>query len=417
MKRSCKIICLLLSLVAVLGSLVGCSSLGFVTDAQLEQLLNDRIGGATVEGGDNNYITIQTEGGGNLALASKALLSAVSIYCSHKTLSTDLFGRVTEGTATSAGSGVIYKLDKERGEAYVITNYHVVYNSASTSQNKISDDIYLFLYGQEDNEDYAIPASYVGGSMQYDLAVLKVEDSRVLAESNAVAAELASSYDVAVLDTAIAVGNPEGHGISVTVGYVNVDSEYVTLNFSGTTQSQDVRIRVMRIDTAVNSGNSGGGLYNASGELIGIVNAKMTDSENIGYAIPLSIVKGIADNVLAHCDGVTETSPQKATLGITLEAERLYTVVDAESGRIVKREDVVISEVASGSLAAGVLEEGDRILSVTVDGVTYEATRIFSVIDAMLNARANSTVTLTVRRSDAMINVNITIPKSALKDC
>ena len=130
-------------------------------------------------------------------------------------------------------------------------------------------------------EQYGISAEYIGGSLTYDIAVLKITDSEIYSESIAKKAELADRT-VFAGETAIAIGNPEADGISSTVGVVSVDSEYLTM--TGADDVTEVTFRVMRIDTAVNSGNSGGGLFNDQGELIGIVNAKiMTDDiENIG---------------------------------------------------------------------------------------------------------------------------------------
>ncbi len=78
----------------------------------------------------------------------------------------------------SAGSGVIYRIDED-GSAYVITNHHVVYENDSTAENHISNDISIFLYGME-GSNYAIPAVYVGGSQNYDIAVLKIENNSIL---------------------------------------------------------------------------------------------------------------------------------------------------------------------------------------------------------------------------------------------
>ncbi|MBQ7363085.1 MAG: trypsin-like peptidase domain-containing protein [Clostridia bacterium] len=421
MKNVRRILSLLLCL-AVLSSTLMLSSCmyllsgerdsDYVTRAELEQMLDGALSGdVTVEGGDNYDITI--EGADRtIAAASKSLLSAVSVICSFEVASTG-FGSTQTTQAYSAGSGVIYKLDKEQGDAYVITNYHVVYNHQAMTSNKISDNISLYLYGME-NAKYAIPATYVGGSMQYDLAVLKIDDKRILAESNAMAATFADSNDVAVLDTAIAVGNPESEGISATVGYVNVDSEYVTLNFTETTGSTEVELRVMRIDTAVNSGNSGGGLYNSVGELIGIVNAKMTDSENIGYAIPSNIVKYVAENILYYCDGKTAETPYRALVGITVTADESYTAVDTETGSIHKREDVIVDSVSAGAVAEGTLQKGDIIKEITIDGTAYEVTRMFHVVDSMLNARAGSEVSFKILREGVETSVSLTIPEGAL---
>ena len=386
----------------------------YITNAELEQILNNKLmGNITVNGGDNYDITIEGGEKLNIALASKALLSAVSIFCTFETVSYSGFGQSSVNESYSAGSGVIYKLDKTRGDAYIITNHHVVYNSECNTANKISNEIQLFLYGME-NSEYAIPATYVGGSMQYDLAVLKVSASRILTESNAIPAVFSDSNEVSVLDTAIAVGNPEGGGISATVGYVNVDSEYVKLNFTVPTGQREVELRVMRVDTPVNSGNSGGGLFNSSGELIGIVNAKMTDSENIGYAIPSNVVKYVADNILYYCDGKSEEAPYRCLVGITVMAGKSYSHYDTATGKVYKLEDVTVKEVSAGSIASGVLMAGDVIKSITVDGTEYKVNRIFHVVDSMLNARVGSVVRVKVLRNGAELELTMHIMSSSL---
>ena len=416
-KRLKTISCILLAVLACM-TFSSCVFLAGTKDtvsrSEVQQMIeNGMYGNITVDGGDNYNVTINSSNQDN-AVAGKALLSAVSIDCVFKTTSTSYqpgFGTAKE--KTSSGSGVIYKLDKNSGDAYVITNYHVVYNSLSTTSNGISDNISLYLYGQESAE-YAIPATYVGGSMNYDLAILKVENSRVLAESNATAVQFADSNEVAVLDRAIAVGNPEDLGISATLGYINVDSEYITME--GADGSTRIQLRVMRIDTAVNSGNSGGGLFDNKGNLIGIVNAKLASSENMSYALPSNFVKYVSDNIIHYCDGTANEKVQRCYLGITVGAKELYTEYDTETGKVLKREVVSVSSVENTGLAKGIIEVGDVINSITVDGKTYEVTRMFVVTDAMLNARVGSVVTINVTRDGATTNLEVKILRSALSE-
>jgi serine protease Do len=287
----------------------------------------------------------------------------------------------------------------------------VLYFSQSNTENGISDDITVYLYGQ-DSSEYAIPAKYVGGSMNYDLAILKVDSSKILAESNAMAVTFADSDNVAVLDQAIAVGNPEALGISATLGYINVDSEYIQME--GADGVTAIQIRVMRMDTAVNGGNSGGGLFNNRGELIGIVNAKLTNSENMSYAIPSNFVKYVTENILYYCDGTSDENVHRCYLGITVQASRLYTEYDVETGRVHKREDVGVIAVSDDSLAKGIVEVGDIINSITVDGVTYDVDRMYIVTDSMLNARVGSVVTINVTRGEKNIDVEIKIAESSM---
>ncbi len=373
------------------------------------------VGDIYVEGGDNNDITINLDSDSTAVAASKAILSVVSIYAEFERTYTSGWGpgySKTEEFAQS-GAGVIYKLDKNKGDAYIITNYHVIYSANDNSSTKIARRINLYLYGMEAAE-YSIPAEFVGGSMQYDLAVLKVTASPVLISSIATEATVANSNDVAVLDTAIAIGNPDTSGISATVGYVNVDSEEIELLASD--DKTTVKIRVMRIDAAINGGNSGGGLFNSKGELIGIVNAKKTTSDGMGYAIPSNVAKYIAENILYYCNGTDKTSVQRCILGITVTPSELYTVYDSETGRVHRCERVKIAEIIEGSLASNSLKVNDLINSITIDGAKYEVTRIFHVVDSMLNARVGSSVTVNIERDGEILDVPLVITESTLTE-
>ena len=417
MRRSIALLVLVLMLSAFTMS--SCLVLGYgddyATKTDVQDMINKGMNGnITVEGGDNYNVTINGADTDNTS-AAKALLSAVSVKCVYQTTS---YGSAYQpgGSSkekTSYGSGVIYKLDKEHGDAYIITNYHVVYHSQSNTENGISNKISVFLYGLE-NEAYAIPATYIGGSMNYDLAVLKVDGSRILAESHAAAVTFADSDNVAVLDKAIAVGNPEALGISATLGHINVDSEYITME--GADGSTTIQIRVMRMDTAVNSGNSGGGLFNNRGELIGIVNAKLNNSDNMSYSIPSNFVKSVVDNILYYCDGTKLEGVYRCYLGITVSATKLYTVYDEERGTVLKREVVGVTGVENGSLAKGVIKEGDIINSITIDGTVYEVNRMYVVTDSMLSARVGSLVSVNITRGEETMDVVIEIKESSLTE-
>lgn len=388
-------------------SLLGGTGDSYVTRDELNAALDDA--GANSTPGDTININISSDEENSILAASKGLLSAVSVYCNFTVYYSGGYGPSSqkyEKTEQSAGAGVIYQLDKEKGNAYIITNYHVVYYHQSATSNYISNDITVYLYGQEYSK-YAINATYIGGSMNYDIAILKVENSTVLKSSNAMAATFSDSNDVSILETAIAIGNPEADGISATVGHINVDSE--TIEIQASDNLSTIAMRVMRIDAAVNSGNSGGGLYNAKGELIGIVNAKMSSSsvDNIGYAIPSNIVKYVTDNIIYYCDGKSAESVYRYFMGITTGISAAHTEYDTETGKIHKVETVVVSKVSSGAAAENVLAVGDIINSITIDGKTYEVTRTFHVVDVMLNARANSTVVLNITRGDNTSDVTI----------
>lgn len=333
-----------------------------------------------------------------IVATNMALRSAVSVYCKF-TVQNHLGESVS---SQSAGSGIIYTLDKENGNAYFITNYHVVYDSNSTTENHIAEDIKIFLYGMEylDNPntpeqelDYGIIVEYVGGCMTNDIAVLKVENSEILKNSDALAVTIADSNDISVGSAAIAVGNPEGIGISATSGIVSVDSENIVID-----NKSDINYRVMRIDTAINSGNSGGGLFNSDGKLIGIVNAKLSSStiDNIGYAIPSNIAIYTAQNIIDNQKGQLE----KCMLGITVQIVESKSIYDKNTLTTKIIETIKVYNIDENGVSFGSeLKVGDILKKIKIKGVEYEITRIFVVPDLMLTCRLNETVVLTVERN------------------
>lgn len=338
---------------------------------------------------------------------NKAITSVVSIFCDFEVEETNFWGQTTTSTVTSAGSGVIYSLDKENGNATIITNYHVVYNVNSSDSSHVSKNIVAYVYGKE-LMGYEIECSFLGGSMNYDIAVLKVEGSEVLKQSNATSAEIAS-VPASAGDTAVAIGNPEGYGISATSGIVSVDSEYLTM--TGVDEVTEIDFRVMRIDAAVNGGNSGGGLFNADGKLIGIVNAKTvaTEIENISYAIPFTIAVNVANNIISNYNG-TPVQVTKAVIGILVEVTDTISQFNNETKKVEIIQELTITEVSENSAASsGGLQVNDVLVSCTYNGNTYSLTRLFQLGDHLINVKQNNELTLTVNRNGEIKNLNLTI--------
>ena len=369
----------------------------------------------TIEKTTNNYNVDINTARDVSAAANIGLKSIVSVYCKHTVIVNTWFGQQTQ-EAQSAGSGVIYQLEND-GSAYIITNHHVVYENDSATSNKISDDINVYLYGMESSA-YAIPATYVGGTMNYDIAVLRVEKSDILkaaAEKGvATAVEFADSSKIRAGQTSIAIGNPEAEGISVTCGIVSVDSEYIDM--TAVDNRTKISLRVIRTDTAVNSGNSGGGLFDDTGKLIGIVNAKSGDNdvENIAYAIPCNVAKAIADNIIYYNSTRNTDCVMRVLLNVTVQTSGLSTEIDEQTGFINKIEQVQIASVNSNSIVKGKLQEGDVINSVIIDGVTTEITRQYQFIDALLNARVDNDVTIEFTRNGENQSVTVTVTEDCL---
>ena len=414
MKLKTKILSVALLLAVAVSMLSSC----YLLDLGLISNSSPSNQDVTINTGDiNNYdVNIESKEDISTVAANKALMSVVSVRAKFRRQSVGNYG--SQAYSYSLGSGVIFRLSEDKSVAYILTNYHVIYNSS------ISSDISVYLYGkegylyeEEDTMGCAIKAKYIGGSMAYDLAVLKVENSPVLMESDAVACDFADSDSVVVLEPAIAIGNAKGNGISATLGRVNVDSEYISM--LGPDDKTEISLRVMRTDAAVNNGNSGGGLFNSRGELIGIVNAKIVDStvDNIGYAIPSNVAKYIAENILFYCDGDSAlTSVYRCMLGITVKAVGLYTEYDKENGVVMRRERIAIEAVASDAASSvkAALKADDIINSITIDGKEYKVTRMFHVVDTMLNARVDSSVVFNVTRGGETLDVSLKLTQDML---
>jgi len=347
---------------------------------------------------------------------NKGLQSAVSVYAAYPANKTFQY----EPTySISAGAGVIYHLNEQTDVSYIITNYHVVYATDSTTSDKIANDIYVYQYGiiedilvEETNypgyyTDYqfgtgAVKCEYVGGAMNYDIAVLKAKTSDLLANNpTARAVDIGDSYSVG--NTAIAIGNPQAEGISATKGMVSVDSEYITMKAADNTT--EVEFRVMRIDTSINGGNSGGGLFNVNGELIGIVNAKATTTltgtnlENIAYALPIDNVKRVADNIIYyHTTTNAVTSVKKLEFDFTVSAQNGKATYNETTGEIVITDEAVIIE-EPGYISNSVFATGDVITSITINGNEIPLSRHFQFEDLLLTVRPGDSLSITIKNN------------------
>lgn len=260
--------------------------------------------------------------------------------------------------SSGAGSGVILTQD-----GYIVTNHHVIEDANSITVRTRSGDEYN--------------ASLVGSDEQSDLAVLKIDATGLTP------AVLGDSTTLEVGDLAIAIGNPLGElGGSVTSGIISALDREMTID--GQTMT------LLQTDAAVNPGNSGGGLFNANGDLIGIVNAKSSGEnvEGIGFAIPISTATDIIDELIAN--GEVTSRP---TLGVSL-----YNVEDemTASQLGVDSTGVYIVQIVDGGAAdnAG-LRSGDRIVSV--DGSKVSSA---SDVRAALNKhKIGESISITVERN------------------
>ncbi len=342
----------------------------------------------------------------NTAQIAQNINSVVSINCAfYKNTSVGILG-ILGGTeeylGSAAGSGVVLDYDEQANTAYIVTNYHVVYNEECNGKRNVSDDIYIYTYGarnyfnrstgEEEGGDY-MKATFVGGAMDYDIAILKIENEERLKTALISEAKIAKTDTVLVGQKTFVVGNPEGEGIAVTSGVISVESEYITMTATDNS-NRYVDYRVMRTDAAINGGNSGGGIFNADGELIGIVNAKSvgTELDNIGYALPITQVKHICQNIVDNGGYV-----KRAMLGVMVSTEKVEVSLD-EDGNLVTKETFMVAE--TGNIATSSFEKlrvGDVFRTIQVnDGEVITLTRQYQLNDILLTVRKGDIVKIGV---------------------
>lgn len=290
------------------------------------------------------------------------------VAISNQSLKTNLFGQVSE--TASSGSGFIVSED-----GYVVTNYHVV-NGATTLKVITWDSV-------------EHKATLVGGDSANDFAVLKIEGKGFPC------VQLGDSDELIVGDQVAAIGNPLGELTStLTVGYVSATDRAV--NTDGT------YINMLQTDAAINSGNSGGPLFNMAGEVIGITTAKYSGTSNsgasiegVGFAIPINDVADMVTDLmeLGYISG--------AYLGVMVQD------VNAEAAEMYGFPlGAYVVEVTEGTCAAKAgLQAKDIIINLGGHNVSSmsQLTRILRQMDP------GEQTTISVYRSGQEIHMEITL--------
>lgn len=338
-------------------------------------------------------------------VADKTTPSVVAIVTEQMTTSNFWFGSSVTG---GAGSGVILTED-----GYIVTNYHVV-SGADSIKVELSDGT---------TKDANVVGTYIDG----DLAVIKIDASGLIPVT------FADSESVKQGAKVYAVGNPEGtFSDSITSGIISVLDRTIseTLDdgsnsgssgnsgnfnpFFGFSQStgKTVNLTVFQFDAAVSPGNSGGGLFNDQGELIGIVCAKSSDTEaeGLSFAIVGNNVQKAAESLIstgsyAPSEGSTPAgndqtvNTNKAILGIT--AATLDQSTAQQYG--YQSAGVYIVSITEESASKAGLAVGDRIISV--DGVMVSQTS--DVTDYLADKEPGDTVEVAVERSGKMMTCTV----------
>ena len=265
-----------------------------------------------------------------------------------------------------AGSGVIVKDD-----GYIATNYHVIQGA-----NKVEVTLH-------NGESY--PARIVGSDPTNDIAVIKID------AKDLTTATIGDSSTVDVGDLAVAIGNPLGQlGGTATTGIISALDR--TLDVEGTT------LTLLQTDAAINGGNSGGGLFNSKGELIGIVESKASavGVEGLAFALPINNVSGIINDLIEN-GGSTQAAAGTPAVGIVISE------VSEDNAQYYGLESagVYIAQITGENARNAGFQEMDRIVSF--NGTKVSSSNEF--ITLVRKCKVGDTVTVVVSRNGQEIEI------------
>lgn len=351
-------------------------------------LLGGAAGGAAVwaatrsSGGNESRINVSSRPATQVAVHDvdgKTRLTDAEVYAANvnsvvsirtsATAGYNFFGQPVQ--SASAGSGFVLSRD-----GYILTNYHVV---------KGAETVTVTLYN---GGEYS--ATYIGGEEDYDIAVIKVEAEDLQPVT------LGDSATLNVGDHVLAIGNPLGElTFSMSGGMVSCVDR--AINVDGTP------FNMIQTDTSINPGNSGGPLFNAFGEVVGIVSAKYSQSsggtavEGLGFAIPMNDVFSMVKDIMTN-GYVTN----RAWLGIT--PQTMTESWAAQFNYDVKTGVFVCSVEAGSAAEAAGLKMGDVITKV--DGTDIKTVEDLNL--AKKRYSAGDSAKLEVYRPDGTVTLDLT---------
>lgn len=297
-------------------------------------------------------------------VAARAMESVVEIRTESVTLGNRIMGQyVSEG----AGSGVIFSAD-----GYIVTNNHVIEGA-----NKIT----VTTRGGAEYE-----AKLIGTDAKTDLAVIKVDAKDLKAATHG------SSKNLVVGEEVVAIGNPLGQlGGTVTNGIISSLDREIDI--------EGEKMTLLQTDASVNPGNSGGGLFDSAGQLIGIVNAKSSGSgiEGLGFAIPIDSAVPIVEELVANGYVSGRVDIGMNFMDVDERAAFIYRMSSA---------GVYVSEVKAGSAAEKIgIRAGDRIVSV--DGTKITKTEQLQEIFEKYNV--GDSLKIVVERNGKQAEASLTL--------
>ncbi len=362
---------------------------------QATNLVADRFLGTTesreVKSVDNTKIsqsTGETAKSDIASIAEEVMPSVVSITNLSVQQVQSFFGGIQEQESKSVGSGII--ISQNDSELLIITNNHVVEGNETLTVSFVDEE--------------SVEAQVKGTDAAKDLAVIAVQTKKIkdTTMDQIKVASLGNSDQLQVGESVIAIGNALGYGQSVTSGIVSATGR----------ELDGIDEKLIQTDAAINPGNSGGALLNANGEVIGINTAKVaTDTvEGMGYAIPISSVSDIIENLMNQETKTKVSEAEQGQLGIqgvdvTVDSSEMYNMPTG----------VYVSEViAGGGTKKAGITKGSVITGIngtSIDGMQ-------ALKEQLQYYRAGETVKITVATPEkngeyAKRDVEVTLGKKS----
>ena len=243
----------------------------------------------------------------------------------------NFWGQTSQYQSESCGTGII--IAKTDNELLIVTNNHVIADNESLT---VTFD-----------DDTSVDADVKGTDSEHDLAVIAVPLDQISSKTmeKIAVATLGDSTALQVGEPAIAIGNAMGYGQSVTTGVISAVNRESTTTDEQTGETEETGVKLIQTDAAINPGNSGGPLVNANGEVIGINSSKLasTTVEGMGYAIPISDVSDIIDNLMNQETKHKVSEEKKGYLDV-----KGYDVTEESAEKYNMPTGVYVAEIVKG---------------------------------------------------------------------
>lgn len=265
------------------------------------------------------------------AIVDEVMPSVVSITNMGVQEVQNIWGQTSQYQSESCGTGII--ISKTDSELLIVTNNHVIADSETLT---VTFD-----------DDTSVEADVKGTDAEHDVAVIAVALDQISDDTmdQISVATLGDSTALQAGEPAIAIGNAMGYGQSVTTGVISAVNRESTTTDEITGETETTGVKLIQTDAAINPGNSGGPLVNVNGEVIGINSSKLasTTVEGMGYAIPISDVSDIIDNLMNQETKHKVADDEKGYIGI-----KGYDVTSESAERYNMPTGVYVAELISG---------------------------------------------------------------------